>query len=168
MAPDQTARNLQRVGCQGFCDLHQRNTYRRAADLGCGLGYLTQRFNTEALVSPPCEIFGFVLTYGSSLLSKKFPDIQFDTLDLTSIPPVSSNKFDLVIIGNCIWYLLDELEAFLECADLMCSVTSTSSIVFLQASYHGDHLFPTPKRFLTGSKRVNWKRLPMHRERWQL
>ena len=125
--------------------LHQRNTYRKAADLGCGLGYLTQRFNTEALVSPPCEIFGFDFSPTAvRSCQKKFPDIQFDTLDLTSIPPVElHNKFDLVIIGNCIWYLLNELEAFLECADLICSKHLYFFNSFPSSKpYHGDHLFP--------------------------
>ena len=141
--------------------LHQRNTYRRAADLGCGLGYLTQRFNTEALVSPPCEIFGFDFSHTAvRYCQKKFPDIQFDTLDLTSIPPVElHNKFDLVIIGNCIWYLLDELEAFLECADLMCSKHLYFFNSFPSSKpYHGDHLFPNAQAIPDWfEKSGNWK-----------
>lgn len=60
---DQTAKAIFReldVAILG--SLHQRNRYRRVADVGCGLGYLSHRFHTEALVSHPCEIFGFDLS----------------------------------------------------------------------------------------------------------
>ena len=100
----------------------------------------------------------------NSYCQKKFPDIQFDTLDLTSIPPVElHNKFDLVIIGNCIWYLLDELEAFLECADLMPSTSISSIVSFKQALSRRSSFSqrPSDSRLV----RKEWKlenRLPMH------
>ena len=69
-----------------FCDPYIRETLIEGADLGCGLGYLTQRFNTEALVSPMRNLWFRFLTYGSSLLSEEISrySIRYARLNFNS------------------------------------------------------------------------------------
>lgn len=140
--------------------LHERHRFQRVADLACGLGHLTHRFASEALISPKCEVTGYDVSPSAIRSCRlRFPGLRFETIDITEPPPDKlRNHFDLAIVGNCLWYLIESLDAFLEGINML---TSRFFYFFnsfpTEKPFHGDHLFPHARtvvdRFISNG---NW------------
>ena len=84
-------------------------------DIGCGLGYLTNRIREEI---PHKKIMGIDISHRAVDKAKKiFPKIDFMALDLMRASTEEIKKIgqvDFIYIKDVIWYVVDEIDLFME------------------------------------------------------
>lgn len=113
------------------------------ADIGCGLGYMTQRIASEAAVD--AQVSGFDISRtASDAAATLVPGVRFHELDiLQDLPSYYAHQFDLTVCIELHWYALDNLEIFRNNIGLL-----SSRFIYIRQSlpalncYHGDDIFP--------------------------
>ena len=124
------------------------------ADIGCGLGYMTQRIGNEAAVD--AQVSGFDISRtASDTAATLVPGVRFHELDiLQSLPSYYAHRFDLVVCIDVHWYALNNLDIFRKNIGLL-----SSKYIYIRQSlpaqdcYLGDDIFPdldSLTRFWTG------------------
>ncbi|WP_349357556.1 class I SAM-dependent methyltransferase [Stappia sp.] len=110
----------------------QRHHYASICDVGCGLGYFTQRLYSE-LVTPDGKAPRVVgLDISQTCIRKAqdmFPSVSFRVADLLAnrlgdLP----QDFDLVVVRGVLWYVQHSLDAFLS---RVCGLASTRGRVLV-------------------------------------
>ena len=81
-------------------------TYRRALDIGCGLGVFSR------LLAQQCnQVLGIDISQcavdSAARASATVPNVQFRKVDLLKLDSVSLGQFDLVVLADTIYYLPD-------------------------------------------------------------
>jgi len=96
----------------------KRGRFASICDIGCGLGYFTERMRTE-LLSPaggPPQVLGVdVSPTAVEAAAREFPRCRFVVGDMLadSWPPVD-DTFDLIVMRGVIWYVVHELDRALD------------------------------------------------------
>ena len=82
------------------------------ADIGCGLGYMTQRIGNEAAVD--AQVSGFDISRtASDTAATLVPGVRFHELDiLQDLPSCYAHQYDLVVCTELHWYALNNLDIF--------------------------------------------------------
>ena len=128
--------------------LPRENTYS-ICDLGCGLGYVTNRIYSEFQ-----EIFSDLKVTGidiSKIAAKKAKDlhsnINFYHLDILKDDiSILTTKFDLVYVKDVIWYISNDAEIFFDKAT---KLLNKNGLIYVMQSvpdkpkFVGSDLFPT-------------------------
>ena len=91
--------------------------YDSICEIGCGLGYFTNRLKKELSSSsgenPDVTGIDISLT-AVRKANKMFPEIRFIQGDLLDKVPLSDEHYDLVVIKNVLWYVSQNLSTFLQ------------------------------------------------------
>ena len=124
------------------------------ADIGCGLGYMTQRIGNEAAVD--AQVSGFDISRtASDTAATLVPGVRFHELDiLQDLPSCYAHQYDLVVCIELHWYALNNLDIFRKNIGLL-----SSKYIYIRQTfpahdcYLGDDIFPdidSLTRFWTG------------------
>lgn len=93
----------------------QQYQYESICEVGCGLGYFTNRLRQE-LHGPgkPVRVTGIDISETAIAKARTmFPEIRFAVCDLTRERPFPGEYFDLVILKEILWYVCHHLSDFL-------------------------------------------------------
>jgi len=135
--------------------MHSRHQLKMVADIGCGLGFFTNRVAEEVLSSR--DIHGFDISFTAIQKARQlFPQLQFSTFDILGELPASSDvysaipsirqEYDLVICKECHWYMLDHLELFKQRVRRLSTKFLYISQSFPESeNYLGCKIFPNPE-----------------------
>lgn len=78
-------------------------------EIGCGLGHVLDAINSKCR---NVELSGMDISQTAVGKAKeKFPDFHFILSDIRSCDKKYKNRFDLIIVSQMLWYILDDLEA---------------------------------------------------------
>jgi len=109
-------------------------------DVGCGLGYMAERLRSE--IDGLENIVGLDVSETATARAKDlFPLIRFVAGDLKSALP--ENKFEMVVSKDVLWYVLDDLDGYLNAL-----VARSSRHVYIGQSfpatkpYYGEDVLP--------------------------
>jgi SAM-dependent methyltransferase len=77
-------------------------------EIGCGLGFALSHFHEQTNI--PC--FGMdISTTAVNKARRLFPEFSFDVNDICQLKKNdSSNKHDVIILNQLLWYILDDLD----------------------------------------------------------
>ena len=134
--------------------MKERYSFASVADIGCGLGYFTNRVSKEVL-SQGDEVSGYDISRSAVDKAKgNFPHLEFEALDITKpLRQDLCNRFKLVICKECHWYVLDSLKAFRENIIKISSEYVYIVQTFPESScFLGDDVFANPEAI-----RVFWE-----------
>lgn len=100
---------------QVMLSLLPQRTYRRALDVGCGLGVFSR------LLAQRChQVMGIDISQcavdSAVQASGALPNVQFRKVDLLKLKSVSLGQFDLVVLADMIYYLPDLSQQALQTA----------------------------------------------------
>ena len=87
-------------------------------EVGCGLGYTTEIIQ-ESL--PECRVIGMdISSFSISKAATLFPNLDFMSGDISEINFHSDIKYDVVILNQLLWYILESLsETFENCFSIL-------------------------------------------------
>jgi SAM-dependent methyltransferase len=91
-------------------------TYESICDIGCGLGYFSNRLLKELKAKKGApKVTGFDIS-GTAIkkASRLFPEIRFVTGDLLRGHPLPREQFDLVVAKELFWYVCHRLPLVLK------------------------------------------------------
>jgi SAM-dependent methyltransferase len=114
--------------------------YRRALDLGCGLGLLTER-----LASRVDEVLGIdiskVALRRAAERTRAFKNVGFRQGDILSLDPELDGRFDLIVVADTIYYLPSPIrdETLKYLADRVARLLTPDGVLLLV-----NHYFPMP------------------------
>jgi SAM-dependent methyltransferase len=91
-------------------DLLPQRPYRKALDLGCGLGLLTERLSARVDSIVGLDISAVAVRRAADR-TRQLGNVQFRTGDITSLDAELERRFDLVVVADAIYYLPPPLEA---------------------------------------------------------
>jgi trans-aconitate methyltransferase len=125
--------------------LHKRYGFRSVCDVGCGLGYMSERIRTEVPADGALSVHGLDISPTAVASARaSFPSIHFEVADpLHSDLGHLAGRFDLVFVKEVLWYVLEGLERFFSVVDSL-----SRRFVYLSQSfpetenYVGKSLFP--------------------------
>lgn len=79
-------------------------------DVGCGMGYMAERFRVE--IPTLKRVAGIDVSETAVVRARSmFPEIEFMARTIGDHP--SQEKFDVVVSKDVLWYVLDDLQAYL-------------------------------------------------------
>ncbi|MFW2853408.1 class I SAM-dependent methyltransferase [Sphingomonas sp. TX0543] len=78
--------------------------FRRALDLGCGLGLMSRRLAGCAETVLGIDVAPSAVRR-ARLLHADQPNIRFETCDLLTLPPSYAGSFDLIVVADVLYYL---------------------------------------------------------------
>jgi len=108
--------------------LKQRR-YRSICDVGCGLGYFTDRLSREL----NAQVTGIDISEtATSKAGTLFPRCRFITGDLAKEALPKTELFDLVTVKEVFWYVTSRLGAFLE---NVTSLVSDNGYLYVSQSF---------------------------------
>jgi trans-aconitate methyltransferase len=110
-------------------------------DVGCGLGYFTNRISSEACNSAThsgVDISAVAISSAKQL----FSDIEFNILGISEVLP-NSNHYSLATGIELHWYLLDNLEMFRENKGLLAESIYIRQSIPHDSGYLGEETFPS-------------------------
>ena len=126
-----------------------KSPYRNILDVGCGLGYFTER------LKPFGKVTGIDVSNAAvAKANVAFPGIEFLSVDITdkegAFAKLGKSKFDLVILKEIIWYIIHDFDVALDTIDslltpggyLICSNFFPS----MGEKYYGKEMIPSPER----------------------
>lgn len=86
---------------------HEEHHFKTVCDLGCGLGYMTEKIKAELAIS---RITGMDVSFTAIEKAQKlFPDIAFKQYNILNKNNVHEEKYNLVIAKNILWYVLEDV-----------------------------------------------------------
>ncbi len=110
-------------------------------DVGCGLGYFTNRISSEACNSATHSGVDIsAVAIGSA--KQLFSDIEFNILDISEVLP-NSNRYSLAVGIELHWYLLDNLDIFRENMGLLAESIYIRQSIPHDSGYLGEETFPS-------------------------
>ena len=96
-------------------ELLPRRGYKRALDLGCGLGTLTRRLGEHAEQVLGIDVSQVAIAQATQERPKR-SNLEFRQGDALNLSPELNNKFDLVVIADTLYYLSPLSEEVLQTA----------------------------------------------------
>ena len=82
-------------------------------ELGCGLGYFTDRIRSS--LPKDCNVMGIdVSSTAISTAKRLFPDCKFKTADILDFDVYRKFKPDIILMPQITWYVLEKLKSFLD------------------------------------------------------
>lgn len=131
---------------------HFRRThgFRSVCDLGCGLGYMSERIRAEvgAVEGAPLSVHGIDLSATAiEAARRRFPLASFEVADpLKSDLGHLAGRFDLVFVKEVLWYVLEGIERFFEVLGSLSTRFIHISQSFPEVDdYVGKSLFPNAR-----------------------
>jgi len=112
-------------------------------DIGCGLGYFTNRIFSEVCNSATLSGSDISATAIRSA-RQLFSGIDFQVLDISDELP-NSNRYSLATAIELHWYLLDDLEHFRENMGLLAENIYIRQSIPHDSGYLGEEIFPSLK-----------------------
>lgn len=105
-------------------------------EVGCGLGYVTENIQS----SLNCDVLGMdVSEVAISRAIDNFPNLIFKQGDIKSENFIVEKKFDLVILSQLLWYVLDSISnVFENCFSLL---KSNGKVVITQAFLISEQIY---------------------------
>lgn len=85
----------------------------RILDIGCGTGAFTHALYERALKynSQEPDVLGFDVSQTAvEKAASKFENISFFVHDIAKNPPIDVGQFNLIVMSEVLWYLLDNLK----------------------------------------------------------
>mgnify|MGYP001236761236 CR=1 FL=1 len=122
-----------------YLDSHYNFT--SAIDIGCGLGYLTNRIFSESIPSAYHRAVDISPT-AIRTAKRLFPDIRFDCMDIAE-PVQVAERSDLAIGIELHWYLLDAIEVFRDNLGKLADHVYIRQSLPHHSGYLGENTFPT-------------------------
>ena len=121
-----------------------RRRWRRVLEVGCGYGYVTERLRTAL----GAEVVGIdVSPTAVERAAELFPESRFVVRDLRDPYDGDLGEFDLVMVKEVLWYVLDELDSFV---DNLRKLTAKGGCVYVCQAipdldrFYGKEMFPEP------------------------
>jgi SAM-dependent methyltransferase len=105
-------------------------------EIGCGLGYVSENIQS----SLNCDVLGMdVSEVAISRATDNFPNLIFKQGDIKSENFIVEKKFDLVILSQLLWYVLDSISnVFENCFSLL---KSNGKVVITQAFLTSEQIY---------------------------
>lgn len=156
---------------------HTLHGFMSIGDIGCGLGYITERLRRQlSEVGTEARFTGIDISKTAiSKAQRLFPNIAFLTRNIL-LDDISdlTEKFDFVYMKDIIWYVLNDIECFI--SKLRQIITPGGFIYVFQSipdtkEFYGSHLFPDTftmaayldnyfdKQYVSSTYEVNKKRI---------
>ncbi|MDF1875771.1 class I SAM-dependent methyltransferase [Sulfurimonas sp. SAG-AH-194-I05] len=89
-------------------NIEKLNNVQSICEVGCGLGYVTKLLD-DSLKTMQCD--GMDISDVAITKSKKlFPSLKFFTQNIGSSDFSFTKKYDVVILNQILWYILEDLE----------------------------------------------------------
>mgnify|MGYP001242404944 CR=1 FL=1 len=129
--------------------------YDSICEIGCGLGYFTDRLYNELSYSRGTpKVTGIDVSQTAVKKAKVlFPQIRFIKSNLLIERPMSDGCFDLVVIKDVLWYVCHDLDQFYKnVIDMImskCMIYISQSFPVLEKPFVGKDVFPNPQALLT-------------------
>ena len=133
--------------------LRQYN-YDTICDIGCGLGYFTQRLYTELRSNDHINPKIVAMDISEAAVKKAqilFPGINFIRCDLLKQSPQINNRFDLVVVKEVMWYIASEYKHFFSS---VVNLVKTDGFLYISQSFPnadewiGQEIFDSPETLL--------------------
>lgn len=121
-------------------------------DLGCGLGYTTERLRSELVAPVKSKWFGFDISPTAvEKASHMFPKVEYHAVDILDkkINSKYKNKFDFIYIKDIIWYVCDKIDLVVENLKYMLSSQNGGGIIYIlqffpdKEEFYGKDVFPS-------------------------
>ena len=91
----------------------KRNKPINIIELGCGLGYFTNRIKSS--LPKNCNVMGIDVSNTAIYKAKQlFPDCQFTVSDILDFEVYRKFNPDIILMPQITWYVLEKLRAFLD------------------------------------------------------
>jgi SAM-dependent methyltransferase len=116
--------------------LRQRR-YERILDIGCGLGYFTNRLKQELKNSCGGQPDVTAIDISSTAVAKArelFPGIDFQVADIHHQNPFQAESFDLIVCKDLMWYVFDHL---LQLISIMKHILRKGGFLYISQSFPG-------------------------------
>ncbi len=120
--------------------LLQERPYRRALDLGCGLGLLTEHLAHRVDEILGIDISNVALRCAAGRM-RGFSNVRFQQGDILSLDPELDGTFDLIVVADTIYYLPSPIrdETLKTLAARLARLLMPGGIILLV-----NHYFPMP------------------------
>jgi SAM-dependent methyltransferase len=109
--------------------------YERILDIGCGLGYFTERMRRE-LSAPDREnpeLTGYDISKTAVEKARGlFPCIRFEAKDILSDASGAETGFDLVVVRDIIWYVCHSMDRFIT---TILGLSSPGGLIYIGQSF---------------------------------
>lgn len=95
----------------------QQYQYQSICEIGCGLGYVSNRLNKELTSKDGGRPTVTEIDVSQTAINKAkslFPEVRFICSDLLKERPLLGEYFDLVMIKEVFWYVCNNLKQFLQ------------------------------------------------------
>jgi SAM-dependent methyltransferase len=128
-----------------------KQRYRRALDLGCGLGLFTQRLARCADQVVGIDISSVAI--GCAAHRNRFlPNVQMRQGDITELGPELDGRFDLIVAADTIYYLPPPIQdhALKTIAERISRLLSPGGVLLLV-----NHYFPLPNAETRLTRRIH-------------
>ena len=100
-------------------------------DVGCGLGYTTRLIANENMdyVVKGCDVSAVAVDKAR----RNFPELCFEQRDITDSAAIqkSQERFDVVILNQLLWYVLDDLDSVF--SNAQCLLNSGGKLLIINA-----------------------------------
>jgi SAM-dependent methyltransferase len=132
----------QRRKYDALADLLPRRPYRRALDLGCGLGLFTERLALRA-----DEVLGIdvsaVAVRCATDRTRSFGNVRLHQGDIRALEAKLDGRFDLVVVADTIYYLPPPIrdETLKNLAARLARLLTPDGVLLL-----ANHYFPLPNK----------------------
>jgi len=128
--------------------------YDSVCEIGCGLGYFTDRLQKELSYSRrSSKVTGIDISQTAIKKARElFPQITFIKSDLLRERPRYDLCFDLVVMKDILWYVCHDLDHFTK--NVFDMITSkgllyiSQSFPVLKKTFVGKEVFPNPQALL--------------------
>jgi predicted TPR repeat methyltransferase len=130
-----------------------KNHNKEILDVGCGLGYVTNRIKE---IVPGSNITGVdVSSEAIRKAQKMFPHLAFETCDLSTLIESGScikhKRFDFIYIKDVVWYVVECIDVFFR--NVFDLLADDGKVYIMQSfpsleKYYGQDVFPDPNTLL--------------------
>lgn len=141
----------QRRKYDALADLLPERPYRRALDLGCGLGLFTERLAPRAEEVLGIDISAVAIRCAADR-SRRFRNVRMRQGDIMALDAELNGSFDLVVVADTIYYLPPPIQDnTLKCLAVRLARLLTPDGILLVV----DHHFPLPNAQTQLTRRIH-------------
>ena len=113
-------------------DILSGDKYNKILDIGCGKGRFTSLLYKN--LNSPIDAIDISET-AINIARESYPGINFIADDFLKTEQIS-NSYDLIIISQILWYVLDKIDVFFE--KIKNISTQSAKVIFIQTYYNPD------------------------------